>query len=649
MPTLKQILLVGLLLFVNDLFSQEVKIAKANNQFDKYGYINAREIYLKVVENGYSSAEIYKKLGDTYYYNSDYVNAEKWYIKLLEEFPDNVEIEYYYRLAQTLRSVGNYQESDEIMQVYFNKGGEEKNIKKFDNDPEYLKSLGVHPFKYVIKKVAVNTRLSDFSPIYYKNKIVFSSTARDRGDIKIHSWNNMPFLDLFIAEIDKDGGLSNSRILDGDVNTKFHESTPVFTKDGKTMYFTRNNFIDGKKGFDKNRVIKLKILRASLKHHKDGSEYWGDITELPFNSKSYSNAHPALSADETRLYFASDMPGSFGRSDLYRVDIKKEKDSTITYGVPVNLGPEVNTRSRETFPFISEDNNLYFSSDGHFGRGGLDIYVATLDTDGSLKQVSNFGPPINTKMDDFGLIIKESQGCGYYTSNAAGGRGAIDDDIYYFYEKCVMTINGIVTDIDTQELLPGSEVSLLSANNSVIEKVTVGEDAAFSFTTECDTRYIIRATKKLYFPKEEVVETPDQGGVIDLNIQLKLKDPCPPNDLGCILELQPIYFDYDEDYIRADAEIELAKILYAMKLYPELVIHIESHTDSRGRDSYNMKLSERRAQSTLNWLVERGIDKSRLSAKGYGETMLINNCGNDSDCTEEEHQLNRRSMFIIQD
>ena len=211
-----------------------------------------------------------------------------------------------------------------------------------------------------------------------------------------------------------------------------------------------------------------------------------------------------------------------------------------------------------------------------------------------------------------------------------------------------MTINGIVTDIDTQELLPGSEVSLLSADSRVIEKVTVGEDAAFSFTTECETKYILRATKKEYFPKEEVVETPKVGGVIDVNIQLKLKQPCPPNDLGCMLELQPIYFDYDKDFIRPDAEIELAKILYAMELYPELIIHIESHTDSRGKDSYNMKLSERRAQSTLKWLIERGIGKERLSAKGYGETVLINNCGNDSECTEEEHQLNRRSMFIIQ-
>ncbi|MAP80628.1 MAG: flagellar motor protein MotB [Aequorivita sp.] len=648
MTTIKQIAFIGLILLVNLTFAQEVKIARANEQYEKYSYINAQEIYLKVVENGYRSAEVYQKLGDTYYYNSDYVNAEKYYSKLLNEYPDNIETEYYYRIAQTLKSVGKYEKSAEVMKIYFEKGGAEPNVKKFENDPEYLLSLGVHPFKYVINNVGVNTRWSDFSPTYFQNKIVYSSTSKERAELKAHNWNNMPYLDLYIADVDSDGGLSNSRPLEGEVNTFLHEATPVFSKDGQTMYFTRNNFKDGKKGYDKNRIIKLKIYRATLKVNKKGEQYWGDILELPFNGPAYSTAHPALNYDENRLYFASDMPGGYGRSDLYKVDIKKDSVGNITYGAPVNLGPEVNTRSRETFPFVSEDNNLYFASDGHFGHGGLDIYVATLDSNGNLEQVSNFGPPINTNKDDFGLIIQESKGSGYYTSNAAGGRGAIDDEIYYFFEKCVMTINGVVTDIDTKELLPGAEVTLLNASNQVIQKVTVGEDATFSFTAECSTNYTLRGTKDAYYPKEEIVETPDVGGVINVDLQLKLKQPCPPNDLGCMLEVQPIYFDYDEDFIRTDAEVELAKILYAMELYPNLEIHIESHTDSRGRDAYNMKLSDRRAQSTREWIVERGIDKERISAKGYGESLLLNHCGNDIECTDEEHQLNRRSMFIIQ-
>ena len=633
-----------LLLSVSSSFSQNNKIAKANNQFDKYDYINAREIYLKVVENGFTSGEIYKKLGDTYYYNSDYINAVHWYNKLLNEYPTEIQTDDYYRIAQSLKSIEDYKKSEELMEIYLSQGGSEKEVKGFENDPEYLKSLGVHPFKYIINKVAVNTKYSDFGPSYYKDKLVFSSSTLNKEHFKTHSWTNLPYLDLFIADIDSLGELSNTTPFNSNINTEYHESSTAFTKDGKMMFFTRNNYTDGKKGYDKSRTIRLKLYSATL--NENGTS-WGNIRELPFNNSDYSTAHPALSTDEKRLYFASDMPGTFGRSDLWYVELTKGTDGSFMYGTPVNLGSEINTKARETFPFISENNNLYFSSDGHGGQGGLDVFVSAIDKEGNLQQITNFGAPINTNVDDFGFITKESKGSGYYTSNV-GGRGSIDDEIYYFYEKCVMTINGVVTDIDTEELLPGSVVSILSEDNKLIEKVTVGDDATFSFTTECDTKYIIRATKDRYFPKEETIETPDEGGIVNLNIQLKLEEPCPPNDLGCRLDLQPIYFDYDKDNIRPDASVELAKILYAMQLYPELVIHIESHTDSRGRDSYNIKLSERRAQSTLKWLVERGIDKDRLSAKGYGETQLVNKCNNDVDCTEEQHQLNRRSMFIIQ-
>ena len=212
-----------------------------------------------------------------------------------------------------------------------------------------------------------------------------------------------------------------------------------------------------------------------------------------------------------------------------------------------------------------------------------------------------------------------------------------------------MTLNVLVKDIDTQEIIPYAEVSILDENYQLVEKVNVGEDASYVFTIACDKKYIVLATKKDYFPTEKVIETPDEGGVVDLILELKHKEICPPNDLGCRLSLQPIYFDYDKSSVRADAAVELAKILAALRKYNELVIHIESHTDSRGNDRYNEKLSNRRANSTLNWLIERGISESRLSAKGYGEYQLVNHCGNDTECTEEEHQLNRRSMFIIQD
>ena len=632
--------MILVLICTNITFSQRMKIEKANKDYDKFAYIDARKIYLRVVEQGYDSAEIYKKLGDTYYFNDDYINASIWYGKLINKYPDDAELEYYYRAAQSYKSIDKYEESDELMEIYITLGGKDHNINVFGNDPKYLKSIGVQTKRYEIDKVQTNTKYSDFGPSYYMDKLVFASSSRDLKNFKSDNWNNLPYLNLYVADIDEYGALSNLKPLGGEINTKYHESSAVFTKDGKTVYFTRNNYLNGRRETGKNRTLRLKLYRAE----KDGDNSWTNVIDLPFNSKEYSVSHPALSKDEKRLYFASNMPGTFGRSDIWYVNILGNN----RYSKPINLGESINTKARESFTFISENNNLYFASDGHGGSGGFDIFTTHLDEKGNFDKISNIGKPINSNQDDFGFIIKESEGTGYFSSNKDGGRGSIDDEIYHFVEKCVITISGVVTDEITGELLPGTEVSILDNNNKLLEKVAVGNNGIYSFMIECDLLYIIHGTKKDYFPIEKIVEMPDESGVIILDLQLKPTDPCPPNDLGCRLNLMPIYFDFDRFNIRSDATIELAKILVALQEYPELIIHIESHTDSRGSDSYNESLSEKRARATLKWFVEQGINYSRLSSKGYGEFQLINQCSNGEECDDEEHQLNRRSMFIIQ-
>jgi len=634
-------LLLIVLLITSVSFSQKSKIEKANKEFNKYSYVDAREIYLKVIEAGYSSAEIYKKLGDTYYYNSEYKSASKWYSSLVSEFPGDVEADYYYRAAQSLKSVGNYEESDRLMDLYVSKGGAGYISENYKSNPDYLKSIAEDARDFNVDKTTINTSFSDFGASFYMNKVVFASNTERADGAKTLSWNGLPYLDLYEADVDENGNLSNVMELAGDVNTKYNESSTAFTKDGKTLYFTRNNYFEGKKGRDKNKTIRLKLYKAT----KGGDSLWGNIEEMPFNSEEYSVAHPTLSVDEKKLYFASDMPGTLGMSDLWYVDILEDK----TYGVPVNLGSTINTEARESFPFISNKNKLYFSTDGRAGLGGLDVYVAPLKEDGSITgEITNLGEPANSSDDDFGFIINEETRIGYVSSNRDGDGGSVDDDIYLIKERCVVLISGLVTDIDTGVLLPGASVSLLGEDNTLVDTIIVGADAHYSFTADCDTQYSVRGTKSQYAPKEELVRTPSESGNMVVPLRLKLIDPCPPNDLGCRLTLQPIYFDFDRFNIRPDAEIELAKILAAMREYPQLVIHIESHTDSRGDDLYNEILSEKRAQSTLNWLVDQGIDRDRLSAKGYGETQHINECSNGVKCTEEEHQLNRRSMFIIQ-
>ncbi len=635
-----KILLLAMVVFTAaSSFSQQKDIQKANKDFDKFAYIDAREIYLKVVADGYESAEIYKKLGDTYYFNGDYTNAAKWYDKLVKQFPDQTEAVYYYRAGQSLKSLGKYSESDALLKDYVVKGGKGLVIKSYEDDPNYLKSIVFKARDFALEKVGVNSSNSDFGTSFYgKDKIVYASASNKNG-VKVSEWTNQPFLDLYIADRDASGQLSNSTKLGGDVNTQYHESSTTFTKDGNTVYFTRNNFIDGKKGKDKNKTIRLKLYKAT----KTGDYNWTNVVELPFNSKEYSVAHPTLSPDEKKLYFSSDMPGTFGMSDLWYVDILGNN----SYGTPVNLGPEINTEARESFPFISENNNLYFSSDGRSGLGGYDIFITPLDATGKPGEITNLGAPSNSDQDDFGFIINESDRIGYLSSNRGGDRGSIDDDIYLVKEICSITIQGKVFDEETQDPLPGATVSLLDENNQLVSQATAKNDGAYSFVGDCGTQYTVRGVKEGYNPYEKMIETPILSGTIDVPLPLKRIGPCPPNDLGCKLNLQPIYFDFDKSNIRPDAEIELAKILAAMREYPELIIHIESHTDSRGNDEYNMSLSERRAQSTLQWLIGKGIDAGRLTAKGYGESQLINQCSNGVPCTVEEHQLNRRSMFII--
>jgi outer membrane protein OmpA-like peptidoglycan-associated protein len=630
------------LVFVNPSFSQKGKEIKASKEYYNFAYIDAQEVYLDVVNKGYQSAQVYERIGNTYYFNSQYKEAAKWYKLLLDSYPDDVTSDDLFRLAQCYKSLNDYNASDQIMELYVQKGGDTKIAENYTGS-NYLDQIAGGALKYELSVVSASTNNSDFGPSYYGEKVVFASASDTIIDKKLalHEWNNQPYLDLFVANVNDQGDLINVEPLAGDVNSKYHESSPVFSKDGKTMYFTRNNFLEGKKGKDKGtdgeRRILLKIYKATLVGSK-----WTNITELPFNSDDFNTAHPMLSIDEKRMYFVSDRPESVGMSDIWYSDI----GDNGSFGTPVNL-ESINTEARESFPFISKNNTLYFSSDGRMGLGGFDIYATELDANGIPTSVTNLGAPTNSEKDDFGFIFDHDKKKGYLSSNRSGEGGFVNDDIYLVV-PCQVSITGVVTDAKTNELLPGARVQLFDVNNNAIgEPIIVGPQATYSFDADCSSSYRIQADKLDYKTEEVNVETPSTSGELAVPIALTPVD-CPSYDLGCQLTLQPIYFDLDKYNIRKDAEVELAKILAAMLKYPELIIHIESHTDSRANDRYNEILSERRAQSTLNWLVQRGIDANRLTAKGYGETQLVNNCDNDTNCSEEKHQLNRRSMFIIQ-
>ncbi|MFK7750615.1 MAG: OmpA family protein [Kordia sp.] len=642
--TIIAVLIVG----IGAVNAQEKNIKKANDQYDEYAFIDAREAYLKVAEEGYQSAELFSRLGDSYYFTADYENAAKWY-EALYNFSKEVDTEYLYRYALSLKSTEQYAASDAIMEKFFTPKGEDYRAKLFVNERNYLQEIEQQSGRFKLEKVGFNSELSDFAPAFYQNKLTFASNRSNRGATKrIHDWNEQPFLDLYQVNIVSEDAKNTVEKMPKVINSQYHESTAVYTKDGNTFYFTRNNYTDKQYKEDDNGTNKLKLYRATRKNNK-----W-NVAELPFNSDQYSVAHPALSADEKTLYFASDMPGGKGQSDLYKIAIKGTE-----FGEPENLGEIINTEGRETFPFISKDNKLYFSSDGHVGLGGLDVFVSTIDKTNAYREVFNLGRPINSPEDDFTFIINETTGSGYFASNREGGIG--DDDIYNFTQtqkiisKCSQQLEGIVLDEQTNNPIANAKVLLLDNDNNMIDQTFAKDDGSFAFALDCDAPYAIRAAKENYATAEKSFGTTNEiGKAIKKTLFLKtgnsLEKPivAPVGaDLVKILGLNPIYFDLDKDYIRADAEIELRKVIAIMKLYPSMKIDVRSHTDSRADDNYNMDLSNRRAKSTIQFLLTNGINESRLKGRGYGETRHVNRCSNGIPCSEYEHQLNRRSEFII--
>ncbi len=614
-------------------------IEKADERYREYSFSPAIDIYKKVLDKGYSSPDLLKKLGNSYYFNAKYQEAAEIYKKLEGEFPDEMEVEYVFRYAQSLKSIGNYDEAARLMEEF--KSMTASYTGGFDDD--YMTKIEENSGRYTVKPFGYNSKYSDFAASYYEKGLIFASD-RDTGNLARyrHTWNSRDFLDLYKVNADS-ASTDNVMKLEGEINTRLHESTSVITKDGNTMYFTRNNFMDGKKYKDGEGITRLKIYSAE----KVNGE-WTNITELPFNSDSYSVAHPALSPDGKRLYFVSDMPGSLGQSDIFMTNIIGDG----TYGPIVNLGKNINTMARETFPFITSDGVLYFSSDGHFGLGGLDVFATKIAFDDYDQPVVNVGKPINGPSDDFAFIFDPERKTGYFSSNREGGMG--DDDIYSFVENeplvldCIQDVSGTVRDRISNEVLAGATVKVIDEENNEISSTITDSNGNYFLQLDCSKGNFVRASRDGYVPAEEYLgKSNGKPRIIDFYLERDLVTGGFGDDLAKLLQLSTIYFDLNKYNIRPDAEIEIQKVIVAMEKYPSLKIKVNSHTDSRGDDAYNLWLSQKRAESTVKYMISKGIAKDRLQGEGFGETRLVNECMNGVRCSEEQHQLNRRSEFII--
>ena len=527
----------------------------------------------------------------------------------------------------------------------------------FSQDPdEELESNNIPDYSedYDMLNISANSFDSDFGVSYYgKDQILFSSTRKD-NDNKNKKWkgNQQRFLNFYVADINKDGEVLSYESLEGEGNSRFHESNAVFSKNKSKVYFTRNSYYQDKKILSRSRVMKLSIYIADV----DSEGKWNNIVPFPYNSEEYSNGHPTLSLDGKTMYFTSDMPGTVGKTDIFKVEIKE----TGTFTLPENLGGNVNTPGREMFPFIAADGTLYFSSDYHEGLGKLDIFKTDSD-ELELAAIQNIGEPFNSRRDDFSFVLNKNLREGYFSSNRPDGKG--DDDIYYFESNkilevieeevepqiaCENIIKGVVKDAISGDLIPESMVEIMDVTGKTLFKVKVDEDASYSYDAQCSTKYFIKGSKSLYIDNEFLLET---SGVVGQEIiaDINLTSEVIKRDGKIIIDIESIYFEYDSAEITPRAATELDKVIAFMDKYPKVIIEGGSHTDARGSNPYNMKLSERRAKSTVGYIrFNGGFDESRISARGYGETQLVNRCKDGVTCTEQEHSWNRRTEFVIE-
>ena len=632
---MKKIIYTGLLLLGTFSVSGQSKAtAKADKYFDNLEYVNAISEYLEVIEDGKGDDYVYGRLADTYYNVFNTVSAEQWYSKIINNSQDP---EQYFKYAQMLKANGKYDEANTWMDKFSSLVPNDARAIAHKNNPGTVaKLLGDTP-KYKVKPIeGFNSKYSEFGPLLYNNQVYYAS-ARS-GKSRSYGWNNEPYLDIYVSDYDASTGtLTNESVLGSKVNTKFNEGTVSFSKDGTTLYFSgeslnRDAGLFGKK-FKKDEGGKSTINIYSATQ-EDGK--WSNIQTLPFNTEQSNASGPAVSADGKRLYFSSDMEGTMGGADLWYVTINEDG----SYGSPVNLGKKINTEGSELFPYVSSTNVLYFSSNGHPGLGMMDIFASQMEGD-NFGSVRNAGAPINSGNDDFSFTIDEETQKGFFASNRSGGSGS--DDIYMFDQivpLCDVVLTVQIVDSKTGAILPMTSVVIYDENNNKVGNKTSDENGNVQFRYECNQAFKVEANREMYLSNSISIAKTDES---ELSKQLPLEEIIVEDRV----KLNPIYFELDKHNITAQGAAELDKLVEVMNTYPEMIIRAESHTDSRGKDAYNLALSDRRAKSTAQYVISKGIAASRISGVGKGETQLINECSNGVKCSEEAHQANRRSEFII--
>ena len=616
-------------------FGQTAKQKRADRQFSNFSFVKAIGTYEKLIDTSFNQHYAMRKLADAYIMLRQPERALPIYKRVVEQ--ENVPSEYFLYYAQTLRATGDYEASKVWMKKYRDAGNtQDSRVKYFFKNDDLASAIFNTNEKNSIHKLGFNTKFNDFGAVALNDAIVFSSSRDEGVSVKrLYAWDGQPLLDMYQVS-GEDGSVESTTELEGDVNTIHHDGPATFNADGTKMYFSRNNYLDAKKIEDADGIMHIGIYSADLVEGK-----WTNVQATNLNNPNYIVYHPSLSEDGKSLYFASDMPGGVGGTDIYMSAVNEDG----SLGAPTNMGPIVNTEGNESFPFIYEGETLYFSSDGHVGLGLMDVFAAVKDENDAIVNVINLGEPINSKKDDFAYYLIGDGFKGYLSSNRKGGVGG--DDVYGFTRIPPLTLKGQIFDAVNGDPVADAKVVLARENGEEIAYFMTKEDGAYEHIIPRDEKFVLKGSKAKYQPISKDFSSFNMEMVrelvVDLNIGLE-----PVEDVVVLADLGIIYFDLDKYNIRPDAALELDKVVDLMNKYPGMVIRLESHTDSRAPDQYNVVLSNNRAKSTNDYIVSKGIAQERIAKyEGFGETQLVNKCTNDVKCTEEEHQLNRRTEFII--
>ena len=609
------------LIFISfHLLAQNKYTKIADNLFDRYEYVQAAKEYLLIYEKGKSDEYVYKQLGECYYNMFNVVESAKWYALAIKKDQD---AETYFNYAQMLKANAKYEEANIQMKTFATKVPTDQRAIDFNKNPNYLPALIDKDKLFDVKILDINSDKSDFGAVLY-NDVLYFSSARNGG--KKYGWNDEGFLDIYQSDLKSDGSFSEPKPV-SELNTRFHEGPVSITADGNTIYFSSESF--NSKLYEKNNVKRLKFGQVHLFMAKKEEGKWTTIIPMPFNDKKYSTSNPSIDKEGKTLYFSSNMPGSIGGIDIWKVLVNNDG----TYGVPQNLGNKINTAGDESFPFITDDNVLYFASNGLIGFGGLDVFFIDLNKDDA---PTNVGKPVNTEKDDFALTYNSTKQLGYVSSNRSG-----EDHIYSSIPVCKGKIKVIVKSVKDGTILTNSKVLILDENNNVIGSQVSNDKGEVTYDVDCEKIYIIEAYKD-GFMTAKIVLAKIVGGSITVDVSIKPIDVVI-TDKEIILN--PIYFEFNKSNITKQGAEELDKLVYVMSQNEELKVYVKSHSDSQGDDKYNLNLSDKRAKATVQYVISKGIDASRISGKGFGETELKIDCKN--KCTEEQNGINRRSEFLL--